>query len=287
MAVKRFGFSLDRVATPARAVQLPVQDEEGPVKKIPKLSDLIPITQGPQPPPYVRRQEKADVEIPIYKYTDDAASVWDHEDLKDGRMGIKLWQIQIIHEAHNPVTQGFYDTFNKFLQGLSRDSPDMPANIVELQQKALIKLVISGGGSDSSFVRFRPAFYVAGGPEALDNMIYLLDDFWVFLRREVRQDSPMITFRPHTGVNIDETWDHLQYPNVQLYDAAKRLPLSFSPFAAQPVQGRRYMTMTVQIDNDATVSARTLADDNARASCDNDNYAKRWRRAKVRLRSTA
>ena len=82
------------------------------MKKIPKLSDLIPITQGPQPPPYVRRQEKADVEIPIYKYTDDAASVWDHEDLKDGRMGIKLWQIQIIHEAHNPVTQGFYDTFN-------------------------------------------------------------------------------------------------------------------------------------------------------------------------------
>ena len=265
MAVKRFGFSLDRVATPARAVQLPVQDEEGPVKKIPKLSDLIPITQGPQPPPYVRRQEKADVEVPIYRYTDDAASIWDHEDLKDGRMGIKLWQIQIIHEAHNSVTQGFYDTFNKFLQGLSRDSPDMPANIVELQQKALIKLVISGGGSDSSFVRFRPAFYVAGGAEALDNMIYLLDDFWVFLRREVRQDIPMITFRPHIGVNIDETWDHLQYPNVQLYDAAKRLPLSFSPFAAHPVQGRRYMTMTVQIDNDATVSARTLADDNARA----------------------
>ena len=66
-------------------------------------------------------------------------------------------------------------------------------------------------------------------------------------------------------MNIDETWDHLQYPNVQLYDAAKRLPLSFSPFAAQPVQGRRYMTMTVQIDDDATVSARTLADDNARA----------------------
>ena len=63
MAVKRFGFSLDRVATPARAVQLPVQEEEGPVKKIPKLSDLIPITQGPQPPPYLRRQEKADVEV--------------------------------------------------------------------------------------------------------------------------------------------------------------------------------------------------------------------------------
>ena len=97
-------FSLDRVATPAcvASVQLPVRGDEGPARKMPKLGELV-IQQGPKPPLFVKRADKADVEVLIYRYTDDASTVW--EDVKT-EPNLTMWQIQILHDAKHSLTQG-------------------------------------------------------------------------------------------------------------------------------------------------------------------------------------
>ena len=73
-------FSLARAARPTEA------DGKLDVKplpnKRPRCSDLI--VQGPAPPQPKRQTPTADVEVCIYKFTDDAASVWD--DVKDANV---------------------------------------------------------------------------------------------------------------------------------------------------------------------------------------------------------
>ena len=66
-------FSLARAARPAEADGKP--DVKPLPNKRPRCSDLI--VQGPLPPQPKRQTTTADVEVCIYKFTDDAASVWD------------------------------------------------------------------------------------------------------------------------------------------------------------------------------------------------------------------
>ena len=87
LAMASLRFSLDKVASPAKAAQTKT---DAPPRKVPRLSDLI--IQGPKPPPMRRSAENANVDVAIYKITDDASLVWDECKGRD----FALWQIQTV-----------------------------------------------------------------------------------------------------------------------------------------------------------------------------------------------
>ena len=131
----------------------------------------------------------------------------------------------------------------------------MPRSLIELQQKASIKLVVATDSKDAEGVglqRWRPAFYVAGkSNEELHNLIYLLDEFFVY-KSKGRAENPMIVLNPHVGVQIGDTWDNLQHPEYTMNEEERKLPMG--PFEAQPVQGKAVLTMTMQIETDNVLS---------------------------------
>ena len=162
----------------------------------PKLRELT-IEAGPGPPISKRLPPTADVEVCIYKVTDDAASVWDEVKSDD----TPLCQVQIRHDAAKSCTVNLYEKFNTFLASLD-DGPD---NLVELQQKALIKLVTAGGDDPDNvgFHRWRNAFYIAGGEKSLHNFLYLLDEFWFEASVDVGMDV-VVSLHPHLEIDINE-----------------------------------------------------------------------------------
>ena len=191
-------FTLARSARPAK----PEARDDEPQRKMTKLGNLA-IQAGPQPPVPKRLPPTADVEICIYKVTDDAAALWD--DVKES--GVSLYQVQLRHDAYNSATVNLHDRFNSFLK-LQDDAPD---NLAELQRRALIKLVTTTDDPDDvGFVRWRSAFYVAGDAKALLNCIFLFDDFWFYVSSELGKDVS-VSLRPHVGINIDGCWDYLLY----------------------------------------------------------------------------
>ena len=126
-------FRLTRTARPA---EVDVKPEVKPLPyKRPRCSDLV--VQGPLPPQPKRQTPTADVEVCIYKFTDDAPSVWD--DVKEPR--VPLYQVQLRHDALNHICANLYDKFNTFLT--TQDGA--PQTLVELQKRALIKLVTTDG----------------------------------------------------------------------------------------------------------------------------------------------
>ncbi len=205
-------FTIARSARPAKP-ELP--DE--PQRKLPKLSSLA-IQAGPRPQAPKRLPMTADVEVCIYKVTDDAATLW--EDVKE--TGFSLYQIQPRHDAYNSITVNLHDRFNGFLK-LQDDAPD---NLAELQRLALIKLVTATEDPDDvGFIRWRNAFYVAGDAKALIQCIFLLDDFWFHVSGEMGKDVN-VSLHPHIGVNIDECWDFLLY-EYTLHEPAQTLRSRF------------------------------------------------------------
>ena len=59
-------------------------------------------------------------------------------------------------------------------------------------------------------MRWRAAFYVAGKTvEALHNLLYLLDQFFVFANTE-REVRVVTSLYPYLGVDIGDVWDELQ-----------------------------------------------------------------------------
>ena len=150
-------FSLARAARPAEADVKPLPN------KRPRCSDLV--VQGPLPPQPKRQTPTADVEVCIYKFTDDAASVWDG--VKEA--SVPLYQVQLRQDALNSICVNLYDKFNSFL----KTQDGVPQTLVELQKQALIKLVTTDGKDPDNigFQRWRNAFYVAGESTALLNCI--------------------------------------------------------------------------------------------------------------------
>ena len=61
-----------------------------------------------------------------------------------------------------------------------------------------------------------------------------------------------VTIYPHTGVDVDATWDELLFPNYTLHEPNKTMPMGV--FEARPVQGRRIMAVDIQIEGDSTLS---------------------------------
>ena len=159
-------FSLSRVVTSPTGLAdvVPAVPDGAPRPKMRKLSEIL--LEVPRPRPPVKRQlpEKADVQVCIYKITDDARLVWN--DVKESDYA--LWQVQVQHQAQDDITVNIYNSFNEFLK--TQESPDIPKSLVELQQKALIKLVITDKRDPDGaecFVQWRPAFYVAGADESV------------------------------------------------------------------------------------------------------------------------
>ena len=75
------------------------------------------------------------------------------------------------------------------------------------------------------FVRWRAAFYVAGKTvEALHNLLYLLDQFFVFASTE-REVRVVTSLNPYLGVDIGDVWDELQPHTIN------KRTYNFKPFA--------------------------------------------------------
>jgi hypothetical protein len=213
-----------------------------------KLSEIL--LEVPRPRPQVKRQlpEKADVQVCIYKITDDARIIWD--DVKESDYA--LWQVQVQHQAQDDITVNLYNSFNEFLK--THESTEIPKSLVELQQKALIKLVITDKKDPDGaecFVQWRPAFYVAGDESALHNVLYLLDEYWTYKCKD-KSYYVNVSMHPHFGVDIAECKENFVHPHCLVAEPSKKLPMGF--FEAHPVQGRKILQMTVQIDSESVLS---------------------------------
>ena len=91
-----------------------------------KLSEIL--FEVPRPRPPVKRQqlpETSDVQVCIYKITDDAKVIWD--DVKESDYA--LWQVQVQHKAQYDITVNLYNSFNEFLK---TQSTEIPKSLVEL-----------------------------------------------------------------------------------------------------------------------------------------------------------
>jgi hypothetical protein len=241
-------FSLSRVA-PTGLVQPELAPADGaPRTKMRKLSEIL--LEVPRPRPQVKRQlqEKTDVQVCIYKITDDARLVWN--DVKES--DYTLWQVQVQHQAQDDITVNLYNSFNEFLK--THESTEIPKSLVELQQKALIKLVITDKKDPDGaecFVQWRPAFYVAGDESALHNVLYLLDEYWTYKCKD-KSYYVNVSMHPHFGVDIAECKENFVHPHCLVAEPSKKLPMGF--FEAHPVQGRKILQMTVQIDSESVLS---------------------------------
>ena len=221
--------------------------------KVPKASDCTFLEQGPKPQSSAKRlPAHAPVHVCVYKYTDEAADVWN---LYEGREGVKLWQVQMQHEARPSITFDIVDEFNRFLcKAHARDNA-IPASLADLQQRAGIKLVLTDrtDPDDVGFVQWRVAFYVAGSETALNNFLFLLDDFVGQKCEAMAREMPLdIHIHPHAGVNITDARDNFVYEHYTLHEAAPALPLGI--FEAQPVWGKKVVQMHIQPESADTVS---------------------------------
>ena len=136
------GFSLDRVARPAKKVNGGSAGVSGqhalPCAAPKKASEII---EGPRPPKIRKKQATAECVVAIYPYTRDASAVWE---LCAGTTGLILWQVQMEHNVTaNSLTVGLYESFTKFLE----QNEDTPDTLRELSEQAMIKLVLADRNS--------------------------------------------------------------------------------------------------------------------------------------------
>ena len=81
--------------------------------------------------------------------------------------------------------------------------------------------------------------------------MYLLDSFWLFLMKD-KTKFENIHLNPHITADIDDCWDNFEYPAYTLEERAAKLPLHI--FEAHPVQGRRVVLVTIQIETESVLS---------------------------------
>ena len=93
--------------------------------------------------------------------------------------------------------------FNDYLRVMRRDDEALPANLVELQSQAMVRLVVSDGDDKEpiGYTQWRPAFYVAGstsgGVNAVTNFFRMFDQFLVIKRKQMaREEGLQIQVHP-------------------------------------------------------------------------------------------
>ncbi len=136
-------------------------------------------------------------------------------------------------------------------------------------------MIVSGAGADkgSVAVPWRPAIYVAGPPLLLNccgvvhaplkapgkktkapgdvssvkNALMLLDGYFL---KEMRDEMPVAIY-PHTGIEIKDVIDELDYKHTEIKDCQSELPLGI--FEAPPPKWG-IIVMNVQIQDDSRMS---------------------------------
>ena len=247
MSTPRCKFSVGAAASSQRgkraAEELP---SEAAASKVPKASDIaLDFTSTTQAKPK-RLPASAPVIVCIYKITDEAGDVWDRYP------DVPLWQIQIDHAAQRGVTFQMREGFNDFLLSTHATEKSIPPTLQELDKIAGVRLVVTDrtDPDDVGFVQWRVAFYVAGD---LRNFLLLLDDWFKYKAKCLARGQPFeVHLHPHVGVDVADIWEDLEYEHYTLNEPAKTLPLRV--FDAQPVLGKRIVTLSVQTEKPDHIS---------------------------------
>ena len=107
------------------------------------------------------------------------------------------------------------------------------------------------------FVQWRVAFYVAGSADAaVENFFMLLDDFFTFKSKALAKEIE-IHVRPRKSAAAEVTSDlveSLSYEHLTFHEATAESKLPLKMFEAQPVIGKRVVTMFVQPESATNVS---------------------------------
>ena len=106
-------------------------------------------------------------------------------------------------------------------------------------------------------MQWRVAFYVAGNADvAVENFFMLLDDFFTFKSKALAKDIE-IHVRPHKSAANEVTSDlveSLSYEHLTFHEASAEAKLPLKMFEAQPVVGKRVVTMFLQPESGTHVS---------------------------------
>ena len=166
--------------------------------------------------------------VTIYKATDNAVDAWE-----DAAAGAPLWQIQVHDDARRWPTLGLHAYFARFIERQQLTLQSL--------ERLGIRIVATDRDPDNvGFVQWRVAFYVAGPESALQNFLFLLDDFFVYLAEKMLPFD--VHLQPH--INVKVACEDPSYKRTFLHEPAARLPLGI--FEARPVFGNRVTTLRLQ-----------------------------------------
>ena len=256
-------FSAAACSTPNRLAKKPAG--EGAVataaaapatraKAVPRASDVVIVEQGPRPQRQpARLPTSAPVDICIYLVSENAADVW--SSAYEGSQGVSVWQIQMEHKARPSVMFDLVGSWNDFLKKAHAEDESIPGSLTDLTVQCGCKLVIADAADPEAvgFVQWRAAWYVAGEEtSALDNMLALLDGWLCHKAAQAAKEQPFeVRLHPHTGIELGGT-DDFTYEHWVVEEPATKLPLGY--FEAQPVVGKRVVTLHLEAVNDETVN---------------------------------
>ena len=217
----------------------------------PPMASQITIEEGPRPQRVPQRlPEVAPINVVIYKVTDNAGDLWGKFEQTDA----KLWQVQMEHGARPSALFGIRRSFEDFLRSAHSDNDSIPTTLAELE-KAGVTLVLTDTEDPDGvgFIQWRTAWYVAGEEDArpVINFLLLLDDFWKHTSKRLSRELE-IRLHPHTNVDIAAVWDELEYEHYTLEEPTSKLPMGI--FEAQPVKGKRVVSIFIQPDGPDNVS---------------------------------
>ena len=89
--------------------------------------------------------------------------------------------------------------------------------------------------------------------DTLKNFMFLLDNWFCYKERLMARAQPCeVQLHPHTGVDIADVWDDLQYEHYTLNEPEAKLPLGI--FEAQPVGTKKPITLNLQIESEGVLS---------------------------------
>ena len=200
------------LASPARSAKREAPPEAAATSraqpaKLPRAGDIT-LEQGPRPAQTLRRRPaSAPVDVCIYKYTDQAADLWD---LFHGKDDVPLFQVQVSHEAQRSITFQMRDSFNDFLAIAKNEDGTMPSSMQQLEAVAGVKLVVGDRADPENvgFQQWRVAFYCTDAA----NFLRLLDSWFQHKEKQIACEQPFqVVLRPHIGVDLAGLGDDLSY----------------------------------------------------------------------------
>ena len=253
-------FNASACAPPARVAKRPAEASGTTVSQagstrprtVPKASDVVLVEQGPRPQRQpARLPTSAPVVVCVYLVSEAAADAW--PSLYEGTLGTSVWQIQMEHAARPSVLFDQISAWGDFLKKAHAEDASTPASLSELTGQCGCKLVISDSSDPESvgFVQWRSAWYVAGDDTgAVDNMLSLIHEWLCYKAAQAGKDLPYeVRLHPHVGIQLSLADD---YDAWVIEDQAATLPLSY--FEAQPVVGKRCVTLHLEAVDGETVS---------------------------------